>query len=325
MNFALYIKEIGRGAAGSTNLGREEAEQLYAAILDGGVPDLELGAIMLALRMKGESRDEMSGFLRAVDSRIHALDRPAVEARPIVLPSYNGARKGANLTPLLALMLQRFGVPVLVHGLLEGFGRVSSGRVLRELGVMPASTLGQVQLSLEKEGLAFAPLSILCPGLSDQLALRARLGLRNCAHSLVKMLDPFRGEGVLIAAATHPPYLDLMRDLLLEKIRRHYSCGRQRASPLPIPSVGQRSSISVRESVPPFSRPSTTASSRCPICRKRPMPGRRRNGRRVFWMVVCRCLYRLPTNWSAVSMRAAMLATSTRPRHWWPLRPRRKA
>ncbi len=217
MNFALYIKEIGRGAAGSTNLGREEAEQLYAAILDGGVPDLELGAIMLALRMKGESRDEMSGFLRAVDSRIHALDRPAVEARPIVLPSYNGARKGANLTPLLALMLQRFGVPVLVHGLLEGFGRVSSGRVLRELGVMPASTLGQVQLSLEKEGLAFAPLSILCPGLSDQLALRARLGLRNCAHSLVKMLDPFRGEGVLIAAATHPPYLDLMRDLLLEK------------------------------------------------------------------------------------------------------------
>lgn len=217
MNFAHYIKEIGRGATGAANLSREEAEQLYAAILDGGVPDLELGAIILALRMKGESRDEMSGFLQAVASRAYALERPSVEARPVVLPSYNGSRKGANLTPLLALMLQRFGVPVLVHGLLEGFGRVTSGHVFRELGIMPAISLGQAQQILDKDGLVFAPLSILCPGLTDQLALRARLGLRNCSHSLVKLLDPFAGQGVLVAAATHPPYMDLMRDLLLER------------------------------------------------------------------------------------------------------------
>lgn len=217
MNFAHYIKEIGRGASGATNLSREEAEHLYGAILDGGVPDLELGAIILALRMKGESREEMSGFLEAVMSRTYTLARPSVEARPVVLPSYNGSRKGANLTPLLALLLQRFGVPVLVHGLLEGFGRVTSAHVFREMGIMPAVSLAQAQQMIDKDGLAFAPLSVLCPGLTNQLALRARLGLRNCAHSLVKLLDPFDGQGVLLAAATHPPYLDMMRDLLLER------------------------------------------------------------------------------------------------------------
>ena len=44
--------------------------------------------------------------------------------------------------------------------------------------------------------------------------LRSRLGLRNSAHSLVKMLDPFKGEGVLVAAATHSDYLALMRDMM---------------------------------------------------------------------------------------------------------------
>ena len=44
--------------------------------------------------------------------------------------------------------------------------------------------------------------------------------MRNSAHSLVKMLDPFRGEGVLVTAATHPEFLDLMRDMLLTLDRR---------------------------------------------------------------------------------------------------------
>ncbi|MCX8146464.1 MAG: DNA-binding protein YbiB [Azovibrio sp.] len=220
MNFSQYIREIGRGAEGAGDLSMADAEWLYGAMLDGGVPDLELGAILLALRMKGETCAEMQGFLAAAQARSYALTRPATAIRPVVLPSYNGARKGANLTPLLALLLHRFGVPVLVHGLLEGFGRVTTGQVFRELGIMPASSLQQVQQTLAQGGLAFAPLSLLSPGLTDQLALRARLGLRNCAHSLVKMLDPFAGEGVLVAAATHPPYLDLMRAILQARNQR---------------------------------------------------------------------------------------------------------
>ncbi|MEF8769703.1 hypothetical protein [Candidatus Accumulibacter contiguus] len=51
----------------------------------------------------------------------------------MVIPTYNGARRNANLTPLLALLLQRFGVPVLLHGLSDDYGRVTSEQVLQRV------------------------------------------------------------------------------------------------------------------------------------------------------------------------------------------------
>lgn len=214
MSFVPYIKEIARGLEGSRDLSADDARQLYGAMLDGGVPDLEMGAILVALRMKGESLDEMLGFFDACNTRLHSLQAPAIRPRPVVIPSYNGARKGANLTPLLALLLQRLGVPVVVHGLLEGYGRVTSGHIFREWGIMPAASAGQAQQALDEHGLAFVPLSAIAPGLAQLLSLRARLGLRNSAHSLCKMLDPFLGGGVVLAAATHPAYMESMREVL---------------------------------------------------------------------------------------------------------------
>jgi anthranilate phosphoribosyltransferase len=214
MSYAHIIKEIGRGAEGSRDLSFDDSRHLYGAMLDGGVADIELGAILIALRMKGESTEEMTGFLAAANERVNALHFQQDGVRPVVIPSYNGARKSANLTPLLAMLLQRFRVPVVVHGLLEGFGRVTSGHVFRELEILPAASQAAAQQALDTEGLAFVPLSVIAPGLADLLSLRARLGVRNSAHSLVKMLDPFRGQGVLLAAATHPAYMDTMRDVL---------------------------------------------------------------------------------------------------------------
>lgn len=220
MSYAQYIKEIGRGAEGSRDLSRDDAQQLYAAMLDGGVPDLEMGAIILGLRVKGESLDEMLGFLEATDERTHKLEMPHGRVRPVALPSYNGSRKEANLTPLLALLLQRFGVPVVVHGLLEGFGRVTTAHIFRELGVMPMASTTQAQMALDEKGLAFLPLSALCPGIHNLLALRSRMGVRNSAHSLVKLINPFRGDAVMVAPATHPDFIELMRNILLARGQR---------------------------------------------------------------------------------------------------------
>lgn len=217
MSYGNYIKEIGRGPSGSRDLSQEDARQLYAAMLDGGVPDLEMGAIILGLRVKGESLIEMLGFLGAIDDRMHRLDMPHGRVRPVVLPSYNGARKEANLTPLLALLLQRFGVPVLVHGLLEGYGRVTSGLIFRELGVMPMVSVTQAQAELNEKGLAFVPLTALAPGVHNLLSLRSRLGVRNSAHSLCKLINPFRGDAVMVAPATHPDFIELMRNLMVTR------------------------------------------------------------------------------------------------------------
>lgn len=218
MNCVPYIRDIARGPNGTVDLSYADGKLLYSAMLEGKVADIETGAIVTALRLKGETLDEMRGFADAAHANCHALAIPSSTGntiRPIVLPSYNGARKIPNLTPLLALAVQSFGVPVVIHGLEEGFGRVTTGQVLAELGIQPALTAGQAQTELNQRGLSFIPLPILSPGLAQQLALRERTGLRNSAHSLVKMLDPFLGKGVVVMAATHPEYMDTMRETAL--------------------------------------------------------------------------------------------------------------
>ena len=64
MSYASIIKEIGRGAEGSRDMTQEDAKYLYGAMLDGGVPDLEMGAILIALRMKAESSTTNKRILR---------------------------------------------------------------------------------------------------------------------------------------------------------------------------------------------------------------------------------------------------------------------
>lgn len=211
LNYTQIIKQIGRGKDGARDLAEDEAHDLFAAILDGGVPDLELGGILIALRMKSESQAELRGFFKALEARLHRLDTPPGHVHPVLLPSYNGARHQANLTALLALLLQKFGIPVLIHGLLEGNGRISTASVLRALGLMPATSISKVNQQLRQNGLAFAPTSVLSPGLSNLLSMRYRLGVRNSGHSLAKMIDPFDGESLRVVSVSHPDYLEKMR------------------------------------------------------------------------------------------------------------------
>lgn len=202
MNLAKYIKQIGHGAGSVRDLSEDEAHELFAAMLDGGLPDLELGAALMALRLKTVSVAELLGFFRAMSERVYALRVPSTPLKPLVFASYNGARTEPNLLPLLALMLQRLGVPVLLHGTLEGCGRVATIYILREMGVLPCATQVQAQQRLESDLLAFVPTAVLSPGLANLLALRGRLGLRNSAHNVVKLLEPFEGACVRVVGAT---------------------------------------------------------------------------------------------------------------------------
>ena len=202
VNFGQIVKQLARGQPAAADLSEEDAHALFAAMLDGGVPDLELGAVLTALRVKGESPVELLGFHRAVTQRLYPLQAPASRVRPLAIPAYGGARSEHNLLPLLGLLLRRLGVPVLFHGTLEGSGRVACVYILRELGIMPSATLAQAQKALDEELLTYVPIAALCPGLASLLALRHRLGVRNTAHTLVKLIDPFEGQGVRMASAS---------------------------------------------------------------------------------------------------------------------------
>lgn len=73
---ARFIKEIGRGKDGARSLSRSDAHDLYAAMLDGRVSDLEMGGILLAMRIKGESVEEIDGFLQAAEASFTQIPLP---------------------------------------------------------------------------------------------------------------------------------------------------------------------------------------------------------------------------------------------------------
>lgn len=207
MSYAPYIKEIGRGPKGSKPLTVDQAESLFGDMMDGRVPDLELGAIILSMRIKAESLDELLGFQRALDARTTPIAVPA-GPRLVVLPTYNGARRQANLMPLLALLLAREGVPVLIQGRHDFDSRVSPFALLDALDIHPAASIADAEGQLATRQLACLPLDTLAPGLAPLLALRPRLGVRNSAHTLAKLLDPAPGHSVRVVSMTHPEYLE---------------------------------------------------------------------------------------------------------------------
>jgi anthranilate phosphoribosyltransferase len=218
MAIAKYIKEIGRGKDGARSLGREQAADLMGQILDGEVSELEIGGFCLAMRIKGETHEEMAGFLDAVHARLHKV--PA-SCPVVVIPSYNGARRLPGLTILLAALLAREGAQrgfsVLVHGCATEDARITSRAVLEACFSLRNNDFSDVAIGKSAINLIpntlphFAATELLSPALKRLLDVRRSVGLRNSAHSLVKLMNPTTtSHALLVTSYTHPEYLQSM-------------------------------------------------------------------------------------------------------------------
>lgn len=200
MSISHYIKEIGRGRDGARALDRTNATDLMGQVLDGHVSDLELGAFCIAMRIKGETDQEMAGFLDATHTRLQQI---RAYSPVVVLPSYNGARKLPVLTPLLAHLLASEGLAVVMHGTATESTRITSQDVLSAMGL---SALTEIR-AVNAGEVVFAPTELLCPGLKRLLDVRRVVGLRNPAHSLVKLMNPTTApDALLVSSYTHPEY-----------------------------------------------------------------------------------------------------------------------
>jgi anthranilate phosphoribosyltransferase len=219
-HIAHFIKEIGRGQKGARSISRDDAHALYAAMLEGRVPDIELGALLLALRIKGESVDELAGFLDAAHASLTPLAPPGGAYAPVIVPSYNGSRKLPNLTPLMAGLLAREGVPVLVHGVTGDPGRVTTAEIFAALGWGHAASPQEIAAAFHQGQPCFIPIDALAPRLAALLALRPVLGVRNSTHTLVKMLQPFAGPALRLISYTHPEYLQLLGEYFTQAAPR---------------------------------------------------------------------------------------------------------
>lgn len=85
MDYRKIIKEVGRGKNHARDLDYATAHELYSKMLNGEVPDLELGGILIALRIKGR-RKSYGAFMLAMQQQVISLTPPAGKLAPVVIP-----------------------------------------------------------------------------------------------------------------------------------------------------------------------------------------------------------------------------------------------
>jgi anthranilate phosphoribosyltransferase len=215
MSIAAYIKVIGRGKDGARPLDTAQARDLLDQVLDNKVTDLEVGAFALAMRIKGETVEELDGFVQSTLARCLPLPAPP-DGGVVVLPSYNGARKLPNLTALLACHLARAGTAVLVHGPAKDPTRVTTAEVFHAMGLPLATTADEVAQAWRSQRPAFIDIATLCPPLARLLDVRWTIGLRNPGHTVAKLLSPWSADApsVRVVNHTHPEYADSLTGYL---------------------------------------------------------------------------------------------------------------
>ncbi len=212
MNWAHLIELL----MAEQSLSEHEAETLFSAIFDGGVSDLEMGGLLVLLEQRALTQPELHGVLAALSTRVFHVNAPVPQWRPVVMPAYGTARNQPNLAPLLAISLQRLGIPVLAHGTLSGDGGVASAYLFRELGIMPCASLAQAQQALSAGQPAFVPTGAVSPAIADLLALRARLGGGTLARLLARLVDPFCGEALQLIPASNTRECVMLQSLCCE-------------------------------------------------------------------------------------------------------------
>jgi anthranilate phosphoribosyltransferase len=212
MDAQRFIKEIGRGRTGARGLSYDDALRMFDALFGGGFADIEVGAILLALRMKGESLDELRAGLDVLEPLLCRL--PVDAARPAVsIPTYDGARQTANLVPLLACLLADAGVQVVVHGVTGDPRRTTTAEIMQAMGLGPSGGLEQAEAALARGDPAFLPVRVMSSRLATLLELRWTLGVRNVGHTLAKLVNPTDARGCLrLACFAHPDFNELQHE-----------------------------------------------------------------------------------------------------------------
>ncbi len=201
--FAPFVRILGKGKTGSRSLTRDEARTAMGMILRGEVKEVQLGALLMLLRVKEESADELTGF---VDAARNVIDAPADIPVHLDWSSYAGKRKHLPWFLLSALTLADNGLRVFMHGA-SGHtqGRIYTENVLNALGIESTTTWPDVSAALDQTNFAFMPLRNLCPQLQAMIDLRNDLGLRSPVHTLVRLLNPLHSPHSL-QSIFHPAY-----------------------------------------------------------------------------------------------------------------------
>lgn len=175
------------------HLGRDEMHELFGQVMDGKTSDVQKSAFLIALRMKGETADEITGAALAMRERVTPLDGidDGMRTNLVDTCGTGGDNRGTfNISTLAAIVAAAAGANVAKHGNRAVSSACGSADVLAALGVnidLDAPRMSQV---LRRAGIAFLFAPKLHPAMSAVATVRRELGVRTIFNVLGPLTNP---------------------------------------------------------------------------------------------------------------------------------------
>ena len=191
--------QLARAVAGE-RFSRGEARELVHAIVTGSASDLEIAALLTALRGRGETLDEVVGAAIA----LRELALPLPEAPHDAIDTCGTGGDGAstfNISTLAALVVAGAGVPVAKHGNRAASSRCGSAELLEALGVHIEIEPARMARAVREVGFGFLYARACHPAMARVAPIRAALGFRTLFNRLGPLTNPMRVRRQLVGVA----------------------------------------------------------------------------------------------------------------------------
>ncbi len=188
---------------GGGDLSADEAELVLGEVLAGEASPAQLAAFVTALRVKGETVEEMTGLVRSMLAFAEALPLPGDLAARVVDTCGTGGdrRRTINVSTLAAFVVAGAGVPVCKHGGRAASSRAGSADLLEALGVVIDLGPAGVARCIEDAGIGFCFAPRFHPAMRFAAPVRRELGVATVFNFLGPLANPARARRQVVGVA----------------------------------------------------------------------------------------------------------------------------
>ena len=202
---------IGKVAAGE-KLTREEAQEAFGIIMSGDATPVQIGAFLTALRLRGETIDEIAGAVATMREKMTRVDAP--EGAMDVVGTGGDASGSYNISTTSAFVVAGEGVPVAKHGNRALSSKSGAADTLMALGIKIDLTPEQIGTSIREAGIGFMFAPAHHAAMKHVGPARAELGFRTVFNLIGPLSNPASVKRYLVGVFS-PDWVEPLANVLM--------------------------------------------------------------------------------------------------------------
>lgn len=191
------MKEILAKLVAGNDLSVEEAKKAQEIILTGQATDAQIAAFLTALRMKGETIDEITGLASVLRDKANTI-APKVDKHVDLVGTGGDCTYSFNISTTSAFVVAAAGLPVAKHGNRSISSKSGAGDVLEALGVNISADPDVVSRCVETVGIGFMFAPHFNPAMKYVGKVRKELGFRTVFNTLGPLSNPSRAKAMVV-------------------------------------------------------------------------------------------------------------------------------